>query len=164
MSPINCYELHKIFKILDKNGDGLVSIEELEWFLKKTGVQISLEELQTLVGNTSLDLMDFWVFYDVFNKQNASDHGHYRSKEVDQEMLEGDIVKAFQVFDMNGDGFISSEQLERTLSRLGLWDEHCGKSCRSMIEFYDTNNDGVLDFHEFKNMLLMPMRYDTTST
>ncbi|CAI9266633.1 unnamed protein product [Lactuca saligna] len=164
MSPINCHELHQLFKILDTNEDGLVSIEELKGLLEKTGVQISLDELKTIVGNTCLDLMDFWVFYDVFNKHNPID-GHHRSKEVEQEMMEGDILKAFKMFDMNDDGFISSEELQSTLSRLGLWNDDSGqRSCRSMIEFYDTNNDGVLDFEEFKNMLLLPKSFDSTGT
>ena len=59
------------------------------------------------------------------------------------------------MFDLNGDGFISCEELQNVLSRLGLWDEKSGKDCTRMICMYDTNLDGVLDFEEFKNMMLL---------
>jgi calcium-binding protein CML len=67
---------------------------------------------------------------------------------------ECDLFEAFKVFDSNGDGFISCEELQSLLSKLGLWDEKTGKDCRSMLCRYDTNLDGVVDFEEFKKMML----------
>ncbi|KAL0369287.1 UNVERIFIED_CONTAM: putative calcium-binding protein CML44 [Sesamum calycinum] len=77
--------------------------------------------------------------------------------EIEQEddILERDLQKAFRVFDLDGDGFITSEELQIALSRLGLWDEHSGQDCRRMIDVYDTNSDGLLDFEEFKDMMLV---------
>ena len=69
--------------------------------------------------------------------------------------MKSDLAKAFIVYDSNGDGFISCDELQSVLSRLGLWNEHCGQDCRSMINVYDKNSDGVLDFEEFKNMMLL---------
>lgn len=66
-----------------------------------------------------------------------------------------DLLEAFRVFDLNGDGFISSEELQSVLSRLGMWDERSGKDCGRMINAYDSNRDGRLDFEEFKNMMLL---------
>ncbi|GLT55192.1 hypothetical protein SLA2020_283350 [Shorea laevis] len=37
MSLLNTSDLRQIFENLDKNGDGLVSLEELNWLLEKTG-------------------------------------------------------------------------------------------------------------------------------
>ncbi|KAL3840053.1 hypothetical protein ACJIZ3_024644 [Penstemon smallii] len=67
----------------------------------------------------------------------------------------GDGLRAFKVFDLDGDGFISCEELQIALSRLGLWDEHCsGQDCKDMIGMFDTNSDGFVDFEEFKDMVL----------
>ncbi|KAI8015416.1 putative calcium-binding protein CML44, partial [Camellia lanceoleosa] len=80
--------------------------------------------------------------------------------EVDKD-LESDLAKAFKVYDLNGDGFMSRpkpgpmEEIQDMLSRLGLWKEHRGKNSMNMIKVYDTNSDGVLDFEEFKNMMLL---------
>jgi calcium-binding protein CML len=152
MSILNTSDLHQIFENLDKNGDGLVSLEELNWLLEKTGVKFSLGELESLTGKTRLDFNDFLFFYDsISNKQNnGSNEG---AVEEGDENQESDLVSAFKVFDLNGDGFISCEELQNVLSRLELWDASSGRDCRTMIRVYDTNLDGQLDFEEFKTMM-----------
>ncbi|CAL5333174.1 unnamed protein product [Camellia sinensis] len=150
MSPLNTNDLQQIFDKLDQNGDGFVSLDEIKLLLERIGVQTSLDELESLlVGKTSLDLLDFIFFYDTFVKCDQNETG-----KEDVNDLECDLSKAFKVYDLNGDGFISCEELQNVLSRLGLWNEHCGRDCKSMINMYDTNSDGVLDFEEFKNMML----------
>lgn len=143
------------------NGDGLLSLEELKMLLEKTGFSYSIEELESLVGKKSLDFSEFLFFYESMLKQNnngeeelgASNYGD-DSDEVEE--VERDLVKAFKVFDLDGDGFITSQELEFVLKRLGMWDdERCGKDCKSMICSYDTNFDGKLDFQEFKDMMLL---------
>lgn len=143
------------------NGDGLLSLEELKMLLEKTGFSYSIEELESLVGKKSLDFSEFLFFYESMLKQNnngeeelgASNYGD-DSDEVEE--VERDLVKAFKVFDLDGDGFITSQELEFVLKRLGMWDdERCGKDCKSMICSYDTNFDGKLDFQEFKGMMLL---------
>ena len=160
MSLIKTNDLQRIFEKLDKNGDGLVSLEELNWLLEKIGVQISLDELESLVGKSSLDLNEFFSFYSSISlKQNNTSRSTSNEvvvvEEEEEENEESDLVKAFEVFDLNGDGFISCDELQKVLSRLGLWDENGGKDCRVMIHVYDTNLDGQLDFEEFKNMMFL---------
>ncbi|EEF42084.1 probable calcium-binding protein CML44 [Ricinus communis] len=161
MCPLITRDLHRIFQKLDKNGDGLLSIGELNWLLEKIGVHFSPEELEGSVGKSSLDFNEFLLFYDSITECSYGAGGEEEEDEVVvEEEEEGsnkeleDLAKAFNVFDINGDGFISSEELQSVLARLGLWDEMSGKDCTSMICAFDTNLDGVLDFEEFKNMML----------
>ncbi|OMO91207.1 Calcium-binding EF-hand [Corchorus capsularis] len=160
MCTLSKKDLQRIFQKLDKNGDGLVSLEELNWLLETIGLlQFSLQELESLVGKPCLNLEEFLFFYDSISSNQNEQHVKVGNNVVDEEIKEeeeeeSDLVKAFKVFDLNGDGFISCEELQKVLSRLGLWDESCGKDCRSMICFYDTNLDGMVDFEEFKNMML----------
>ncbi|KDP32871.1 hypothetical protein JCGZ_12163 [Jatropha curcas] len=151
MCPLSAKDLHRIFQNLDRNGDGVLNLEDLNWLLERIGVYFSLEELESSVGKSSLNFKEFLSFYDSITKQNDSGNG---DEIVEEEEEMKDLAKAFKVFDINGDGFISSEELQSVLLRLGLWDEMTGKDCRSMICVYDTNFDGVLDFEEFKNMML----------
>ncbi|TKY56093.1 calcium-binding protein CML44 [Spatholobus suberectus] len=150
-------DLQRIFEKLDMNCDGFLSLEELNVLLEKTGFNYSIEELESLVGKKSLDFSEFLFFYDSMLKQNhGEEEGANNGVDGDEvEEVEGDLVKAFKVFDLDGDGFITSQELECVLKRLGMWDERCGKDCATMICSYDTNFDGKLDFQEFKDMMLL---------
>ncbi|KAJ6954237.1 hypothetical protein NC652_005852 [Populus alba x Populus x berolinensis] len=156
MCPLKTNDLHRIFHQLDKNGDGLLSTVELNWLLEGIGVRFSLEELESSVGKSCLSFDEFSLFYDSITKQgdDASNEAVLADDQEGRNKEECDLFEAFKVFDSNGDGFISCEELQSLLSKLGLWDEKTGKDCRSMICRYDTNLDGVVDFEEFKNMML----------
>ncbi|XP_012448099.1 probable calcium-binding protein CML44 [Gossypium raimondii] len=148
-------DLQRIFEKLDKNEDGLVSLEELNCLLDGIGVQFSLQELEPLVGKPCLNMHEFLSFCDSISNHSVNgDIIEEEEEEDDDDDDEDDLAKAFEVFDLNGDGFISCEELESVLGRLGLWDANSGKDCRSMICFYDTNFDGMVDFQEFKTMML----------
>lgn len=150
--PLNPPDLGRIFRAIDKNGDGLVSIAELNWLLKTIGVHYSKQELESLVGKPTLDLDGFFLFWDSISKRDDDDGNIHHDDGHDDD--DDDLVKAFKVFDLDGDGFITSDELQKVLSRLELWDEKCGKDCKSMICRFDQNLDGVLDLHEFKEMML----------
>ncbi|CDP11943.1 unnamed protein product [Coffea canephora] len=151
MSCLSANDLQKIFQELDNNGAGLISIDQLKWLLEKIGFQTSIDELQVLMGSRKcLDSIDFFFFYDiVIEKQKKG------GDEASDDLEDSDLIKAFKVFDLNDDGFISCEELQSVLSRLGLWDEqNCQDYCKRMISMYDMNSDGLLDFEEFKFMML----------
>ncbi|KAG5050450.1 hypothetical protein JHK85_011553 [Glycine max] len=146
MCLLTATDLKRIFEKVDVNGDGLVSLEELNRLLQMTGnSQYSIEELESLVEKKSLGFSDFLFFYNSISEQNK---GESKGSE-----LESDLAKTFEVFDLDGDGFITSQDLESVLKRLGFWDQTHAKDCRTMIRFYDTNFDGRLDFQEFKTMM-----------
>ncbi|XP_015072874.1 probable calcium-binding protein CML44 [Solanum pennellii] len=155
MSTLNESHIQRIFDKLDEDGDGLVSLDELKELLDKIGACTGLDELQSLVGKTSLNFIDFLFFYEAMLKKNNEEKIKEDNMNINDNSLEDDLVEAFKVFDLNGDGFISCEELQKVLSRLGLWDEKEGSDCKNMIHMYDTNLDGLLDFEEFKNMMLV---------
>ncbi|KAF9687166.1 hypothetical protein SADUNF_Sadunf02G0065500 [Salix dunnii] len=161
MCPLNTNDLHRIFRELDKNGDGLLSTVELNWLIESIGVHFSLEELESSVGKSCLNFDEFLLFYDSITQQSddASNEAVLADDRESCNKEDYDLVEAFKVFDSNGDGFISCEELQSMLSKLGLWDERTGKDCRSMICRYDTNLDGVVDFEEFKKMMLHTSLY-----
>ncbi|WOK93654.1 calmodulin-like protein 7 [Canna indica] len=70
-------------------------------------------------------------------------------KEASLEELE----EAFEVFDENGNGVISAEEVRSVMQMLGFEEGREVEECRRMIEAYDGDGDGALTFSEFKKML-----------
>lgn len=66
---------------------------------------------------------------------------------------EGELRTTFAVFDADGDGRISAEELCAVLGSLG--DERCSvEDCRRMIGGVDTDGDGFVCFDEFTRMMM----------
>ena len=61
--------------------------------------------------------------------------------------------EAFSVFDQNGDGYITIEELRSVLASLGLKQGRTVEECRQMINKVDANGDGRVDFKEFSQMM-----------
>jgi calcium-binding protein CML len=66
---------------------------------------------------------------------------------------EGELRDIFAVFDADGDGRISAEELRAVLASLG--DDRCSvEDCRRMIGGVDTDGDGFVCFAEFTRMMM----------
>lgn len=64
-----------------------------------------------------------------------------------------EVIGAFCVFDENCDGFIDAKELQRVLCKLGFKEGEDIDACRKMIETYDENKDGKIDFNQFARFL-----------
>lgn len=60
-----------------------------------------------------------------------------------------EIKQVFQVFDVNGDGFIDPTELQRVLCGLCMREGSKLEDCRKMVSAFDGNGDGLIDFEEF---------------
>ncbi|GJN34026.1 hypothetical protein PR202_gb22659 [Eleusine coracana subsp. coracana] len=58
---------------------------------------------------------------------------------------------AFAVFDRDGDGFVGAAELGTVLRSLGF--ASGDDECRRMIDAYDEDRDGRIDFREFLNLM-----------
>jgi len=142
----NCKELTETFKYFDKNGDGKISAVELGQVLRSLGIASTDEELEAMVREVDcdndgfIDLGEFIMLNKLTQEATEDDDSEHKTMEA-----------AFEVFDINKDGFISATELHRVLSDLGevLTEE----DCHVMIRNVDRNGDQLVDFSEFKYLM-----------
>lgn len=66
---------------------------------------------------------------------------------------EEDMKEAFNVFDQNGDGYITVEELRSVLASLGLKQGRTLEDCKMMIKKVDVDGDGRVNYREFRQMM-----------
>ena len=67
------------------------------------------------------------------------------------ELNQGFLSSCRRVFDRDGDGLISAEELKLTMNNLG--EPLTDREVRSMIEEADLDGDGRINFHEFQRLM-----------
>lgn len=137
-------ELRRVFQMFDKNGDGRITKAEMNDSLEKMGIVIDSGELSQMIdkvdvnGDGCVDIDEFSTLYQTIMKERNEDE---------------DMKEAFNVFDQNGDGFITVEELNSVLASLGLKQGRGAEDCKRMITKVDEDGDGRVDFDEFKQMM-----------
>lgn len=142
--------LNQVFCRFDGNNDGKISALELRSYLASIGEYISHEEAQGVIDDMDSDgdnLIDFQDFKRLMTMRKGEDEGDEVICEEDE-----DIKAAFEMFEMEkGCGRITPKSLQRMLSRLG--EDKSYDECVSMIQVFDVDGDGELDFDEFNQMM-----------
>ncbi|XP_010449165.1 PREDICTED: calcium-binding protein CML42 [Camelina sativa] len=159
---LNALRLQRIFDLFDKNGDGFITVEELSQALSRLGLNADLSDLKSTVesyiqpGNTGLNFDDFSALHKTLDDSFFGGDGDVNDGNNDPSSAaadETDLQEAFKVFDENGDGFISARELQAVLKKLGLPEGGEMERVEKMIVSVDRNQDGRVDFFEFKNMM-----------
>ncbi|MBA0624575.1 hypothetical protein Godav_009916 [Gossypium davidsonii] len=141
-SQTQLQELEQIFNKLDVNGDGKISLSELGSIMGSLAQKHqSKEELQKMMKEFKADYGDGFMNFDQFVELNT--------KGVESEEV---LKDAFSVYDRNGNGWISAEELQEVLKSLG--DECSIEECRKMVSGVDNDGNGMIDFQEFKVMMV----------
>lgn len=146
-------ELRRVFSTFDKNGDGLISQQEMRESFDNLRLCVGEEELLYTIrtvdvnGDGYVDFEEFVTLYEMMNGRGAED------KKEAQADKDADLAEAFGVFDENGDGLITVEELQSVLKSLGLQEGRAIGDCRKMIEKVDKNGDGMVNYMEFKEMM-----------
>ncbi|KAM7269987.1 hypothetical protein ACFE04_029201 [Oxalis oulophora] len=83
---------------------------------------------------------------------------HFQEARFDIEEIKQNLKEAFSVYDIDGNGSITAEELHEVMKSLG--DQCTIAECRKMISGVDSDGDGTINFEEFKVMMLMGARYD----
>lgn len=90
-------------------------------------------------GNGSVEFNEFIVMMSL-----VRDRGGDASDDVRRQKQEAEVLQAFRVFDIDGDGLIDAQELKLTMTNLG--EALTDTDIRAMIRAADRNDDGKIDF------------------
>jgi len=142
LTPDQVREYREAYKLFDRDGDDLVTWQELGNVMRSLGQNPTEDELKDMVneaddnGNGYVDFDEFLVT--MTKKVKEADSGD-------------EFREAFRIFDTQGDGFISAEKLKHVATTLGetLTDDEINE----MIREADKDDNGIVDFNEFVDMM-----------
>lgn len=152
---LNALRLHRIFDLFDKNNDGFITVEELSQALSRLGLEADFSDLKSTVESFIKPDQTGLLFDDFSALHKTLDESFFGcdDDEDNNRSPESDLEEAFNVFDEDGDGFISALELQKVLKKLGLPEAREIEQVEKMIVSVDSNHDGRVDFFEFKNMM-----------
>ncbi|XP_020260693.1 calcium-dependent protein kinase 14-like [Asparagus officinalis] len=119
--------LKEMFKGMDTDNSGTITLEELKQGLTKQGTKLSEMEVKQLMeaadadGNGTIDYEEFITATMHMNRMDREEH----------------LYTAFQYFDKDNSGFITIEDLEQALKEKGLYD---GGNIKDIILDADSDN------------------------
>jgi len=136
-------KLREVFMALDKNGDGLLTPVELKDGLQIAGLKEIPPDLQAIMEGVDAD------------GSGVIDYTEFLAATLDkQQYMKEDVCwAAFRVFDRNGDGNISKEELKQVLQSSDVEDALGLKAIADLMTEVDKNGDGMIDFQEFMEMM-----------
>lgn len=133
-------DLEKIFKMMDKDGNGTLDREEVHaGFEEHFGIQMTEEQIDQMFEAVDID-QNGAIDYTEFVMATMSEKDL-----ISQQKLKG----AFRLFDKDGSGAISPAEIKRALGISNDQDEALNK----LISEIDENGDGEIQFEEFCHMM-----------
>ncbi|XVE96228.1 hypothetical protein REPUB_Repub02eG0203800 [Reevesia pubescens] len=131
--------LKEMFKMIDADNSGHITLEELKTGLEKVGSNLKDSEINGLMEAADIDnsgTIDYSEFIAAtlhLNKIQKEDH----------------LFAAFSYFDKDGSGYITPDELQQACEQFGLQDAHL----EDIIREVDQDNDGRIDYNEFVAMM-----------
>ncbi|KAK9078750.1 hypothetical protein SSX86_002808 [Deinandra increscens subsp. villosa] len=140
--------LKQMFKGMDSDNSGTITLEELKRGLSKQGTRLSEAEVKQLMeaadadGNGTIDYEEFITATMHMNRMGKEDH----------------LYTAFQYFDKDNSGYITIEELEQALRDYGMNDN---KDIKEVVSEVDSDHDGRINYDEFVAMMRSKTQADT---
>ncbi|KAL5283477.1 hypothetical protein ACFFRR_006010 [Megaselia abdita] len=149
--------LRTAFDLLDTNRDGRIEANELQFMLKKLGIDLRDELIEDLMkeashtGNGLVDEAEFlqWVAR-IQALRDESDDSSNKLEENDD--VTEDLIAAFRVFDRDGNGFITRDELQTAMEMIG--ESLTDSQVSELLAIADLDKDGRINYEEFTRLLL----------
>ncbi|CAA2971132.1 calcium-dependent kinase 20-like [Olea europaea subsp. europaea] len=131
--------LKEMFKMIDVDNSGQITLEELKNGLERVGSNLKDSEIIDLMqaadvdNSGTIDYKEFVAAMLHLNKVQKEDH----------------MFAAFSYFDQDGSGYITHDELQQACEKLGIGDVQL----EEIIHEVDQDNDGRIDYSEFVTMM-----------
>lgn len=138
-------EMRIVFDKFDRNRDGKISEEEYKSAVgfittkAESGKEFKAADRN---GDGFIDLEEFVKVQNTERRVGGDND---------------DIKSAFKVFDVDGNGKISPEELLEVLGRLG--ERSSLEACTKMVRGFDADGDGLINMDEFMIMMTRTTKY-----
>eukprot|EP00994_Dinema_validum_P004480 NODE_2534_length_680_cov_85.637084_g2075_i0.p1 GENE.NODE_2534_length_680_cov_85.637084_g2075_i0~~NODE_2534_length_680_cov_85.637084_g2075_i0.p1 ORF type:complete len:171 (-),score=64.92 NODE_2534_length_680_cov_85.637084_g2075_i0:166-624(-) len=135
-------EFKDIFTEYDRDGGGTISTNELGLAMRKAGFHPSPEELISIIADVDQDssgTIDFSEFLTLMARQQFAGDP------------ESEVKSAFRIFDMDGNGTVSQQELKHVMDSIGT--KMKPEELLAMMAELDTDGSGEIDYDEFKFMM-----------
>ncbi len=139
-------ELREAFNMFDKNNNGVISMEEFRGVLQALGQEPTDDELHLMMKSVDTDQNGSVDFDEFICMMRAHLHDEEHAPTPEDELKE-----VFNVFDKDGNGFISFEELK--LAMINLGERLTTEELKAMMSAADTDGDGQINFEEFTAMM-----------
>jgi Ca2+-binding EF-hand superfamily protein len=139
-------ELKDAFTMFDKNGDGMISLEEFRQVLRALGQEPTDDELQMMMKSVDTDQSGSVDFDEFLCMMKA-----HLIAEGAEPTEEDELRAVFQVFDQNKNGYITAAELKSAMINLG--ERLTTEELQAMINAADIDGDGQIDYNEFLQMM-----------
>ncbi|TYI04165.1 hypothetical protein ES332_A11G396400v1 [Gossypium tomentosum] len=133
--------IKEIFKRMNTDNDGIVSIEELKAVFGNVGSQLAESEVQMML----IEAVDA-------NGKGTLDYGEFLAVSLHVQRMANDehLRRAFSYFDRDGNGFIEPDELRDALME---GEDDCTSVANDIFQEMDTDKDGRISYDEFAAMM-----------
>ncbi|XP_075163956.1 ecdysone-induced protein 63F 1 isoform X2 [Haematobia irritans] len=164
-TEVELSDLRTAFDLLDRNRDGRVTANELQFMLKNLGINVRDEIINDLIreashsGNGLINEAEFlqWVgriqaLRDEQHQQQQQQQEENASKPDELDDVTEDLIAAFRVFDRDGNGFITRDELQTAMEMIG--EPLTETQLTQLLAIADLDQDGRINYEEFTRLLL----------
>ena len=138
-------EFREIFNLVDRDGGGSISSEELGELMDTLGIDASPEEVQAMIAEIDEDGngdIDFEEFVAVMSRKVSATYS------ADQ------VKSAFRVFESNTPkGYVRAETLIRALTTYGA-EKLSLEQAHDLVSQLEMDSNGLINYQEYVGMMM----------